>query len=317
MTLVIGIILIIISCIVLWYSFKCQKEIHIINENIDKENNQLAAENHELKMINSGLQQKKEYLSQDIQESVDKLQKLNQSIDDDLEQRKNLSQKAFENYFEILENAYEKTEQEYNNNVQKLEKKYKDKEIELQKELQVVQEDLKSIKATHTAAIEAQLKEQEIKEKNKFYMLIPSNHDIDDIQKLERIKLELHSPRILSMLIWSTFFQKPMTKLCNNILGTNVVTGIYKITNQKNNMCYIGQSVDIATRWKNHAKCGLGIDTPADNKLYKDMMSEGIWNFSWELLEECSKDKLNEKEKFYIELYQAKDYGYNSTKGNK
>lgn len=317
MALVIGIILIIISCIVLLYSFKCQKEIHIINKNIDKENNQLAVENQELKMINSGLQQKKEYLSQDIQESVDKLQKLNQSIDDDLEQRKNLSQKAFENYFEILENAYEKTEQEYNNNVQQLEKKYKDKEIELQKELQVVQEDLKSIKATRTAAIEAQLKEQEIKEKNKFYMLTPSNHDIDDIQKLERIKLELHSPRILSMLIWSTFFQKPMTKLCNNILGINIVTGIYKITNQKNNMCYIGQSVDIATRWKNHAKCGLGIDTPADNKLYKDMMSEGIWNFSWELLEECSKDKLNEKEKFYIELYQAKDYGYNSTKGNK
>ena len=317
MTLVIGIILIIISCIILWYSFKCQKEIHIINKNIDKENNQLAAENHELKMINSGLEQKKEYLSRDIQESVNKLQKLNQSIDDDLEQRKNLSQKAFENYFEILENAYEKTEQEYNNNVQKLEKEYKDKEIELQKELKVVQEDLKSIKATRTAAIEAQLKEQEIKEKNKFYMLTPSNHDIDDIQKLERIKPELHSPRVLSMLIWSTFFQKPMTKLCNNILGINVVTGIYKITNQKNNMCYIGQSVDIATRWKNHAKCGLGIDTPADNKLYKDMMSEGIWNFSWELLEECSKDKLNEKEKFYIELYQAKDYGYNSTKGNK
>ena len=37
MTLIIGIILIIISCIVLWYSFKCLKEVHILNSEIDSE----------------------------------------------------------------------------------------------------------------------------------------------------------------------------------------------------------------------------------------------------------------------------------------
>ena len=82
-------------------------------------------------------------------------------------------------------------------------------------------------------------------------------------------------------------------------------------------MCYIGQAVDVANRWKQHAKCGLGIDTPIGNKLYASMQKDNIWNFSWELLEECSKDQLDEKEKFYIELYQAYEYGYNSTKGNK
>ena len=59
---------------------------------------------------------------------------------------------------------------------------------------------------------------------------------------------------------------------------------------------------------------GLGIDTPQGNKLYKDMQDFGIWNFSWELLEECSKEQLNEKEKYYIELYQSKEYGYNTLK---
>ena len=29
-------------------------------------------------------------------------------------------------------------------------------------------------------------------------------------------------------------------------------------------------------RWKQHAKCGLGIDTPAANKLYKAMQEDGI-----------------------------------------
>ena len=92
---------------------------------------------------------------------------------------------------------------------------------------------------------------------------------------------------------------------------------IYKITNQLTNMCYIGQAVDLAKRWKDHAKCGLGIDTPVNNKLYKAMQLNGLENFTWEILEECPSNELNEKEKFYIELYQAYEYGYNSTKGNK
>ena len=117
------------------------------------------------------------------------------------------------------------------------------------------------------------------------------------------------------MLIWSTYFQKDMTALCNRVLGLTTVTGIYKITNQQSGKCYIGQSVDISKRWKEHAKCGLGIDTPAGNKLYKEMQEVGIWNFSWELLEACSRADLNEKERFYIDLYKSKDYGYNTVKG--
>ena len=299
------------------YAFKCQKDVHLFNLSVDEENKKLAEENNKLHMLNAGLQQKREFLTQDIQDNLNKLQQLNQAVDKDLESRKALSQQALENYFEVLEGAYEQAEQDFQNNINTLEKSYKDKENALQQELKVIEDDLNSIKATRAAAIEAHLKEKEIKEKSKFYMLTLSENDIDDIQKLERVKKELHSPRILSMLIWSTFFQKQMTNLCNNVLGTKIITGIYKITNQINNMCYIGQSVDVASRWKIHAKCGLGIDTPAENKLYKDMISEGIWNFSWELLEECPKEKLNEKEKFYIELYQSKDYGYNSTKGNK
>lgn len=47
------------------------------------------------------------------------------------------------------------------------------------------------------------------------------------------------------------------------------------------------------------------------------MMDYGLQNFAFEILEECPKQQLNEKEKFFIELYQAKDFGYNATGGNK
>lgn len=111
-----------------------------------------------------------------------------------------------------------------------------------------IQKDLDKIRATRIAAQEALLKEKQIKEQLNFYCLHPSQEDLDDVQSLERIKPKLHQPRILCMLIWSTYFQKPMTALCNNILGVNEVMGIYKITNQETDECYIGQAVDIAKR---------------------------------------------------------------------
>ncbi len=98
------------------------------------------------------------------------------------------------------------------------------------------------------------------------------------------------------------------------ILG-NSNCGIYKITNTLDNRCYIGQSVNIYNRWCEHCKCGCGMDTPKNNKLYAAMLQDGLENFTFELLEECPREELNKKEAFYIDLYESNDYGYNSTIG--
>ena len=118
------------------------------------------------------------------------------------------------------------------------------------------------------------------------------------------------------MLIWQTYFQKQLTSLCNSIFGSKVVCGIYKITNQLDNYCYVGQSVDIAKRIAEHVKCGLGIDTPAGNKLYEAMLRDGVQNFSFELLEACPRTELDAKEKEYIAIYDCYNLGYNSNRGN-
>jgi hypothetical protein len=172
-----------------------------------------------------------------------------------------------------------------------------------------------SLAQSISATIQAKIREKEIKEKLDFYCLSIDPLDLTDIQTLEKVKSRLNKPRILSMLIWQTYYQKPMTQLCNDILGTSTVTGIYKITNQTTDQVYIGQARDMAARWKEHAKCGLDIDRPAGNKLYQAMIEDGITNFSWELLEKCTVAELNEKERKYIELYQSSEYGYNSNKG--
>ena len=147
------------------------------------------------------------------------------------------------------------------------------------------------------------------------YRVILTQTELTTIDMINEIKPRLPEPRILCMLIWQTFYQKKLDALCKRILGSNIVCGIYKITNIKNNMCYIGQAKDIDKRWKEHMKCALGIDTPVGVKLYQAMKAEGAHNFTFELLETCPAAQLNEKEKFYIDLYQSKDFGYNSNNG--
>lgn len=234
-----------------------------------------------------------------------------------MEDNKALVSQAFENYCDALDVKYAEKAAEFDELSLRLDEAYAEKQAKIIAEIDNISNELEKIRLTRKSLIEAQIKEKEIQENKNFYCIIPTENDKDDIRRLERVKKDLHNPRILSMLIWQTFFQKAMTSLCNNVLGTTTVTGIYKITNLNNNMCYIGQAVDVAARWKDHAKCGLGIDTPQGNKLYAAMIEEGIWNFSWELLEKCDRKLLDEKEKYYIGIYQSKDFGYNTTKGNK
>ena len=180
---------------------------------------------------------------------------------------------------------------------------------------QEVLSSLNKLKDSLSAGVQAQLREQEKQDKLGFYKLPISEQHLADIQVLNQIKHSLSQPVILNKLIWTTYFQKTTTELCNRILGVNKICGIYKITNINTQQCYIGQSVDVAQRWKDHVKCGLGIDASATNKLYNNMQKDGVWNFSFELLEQCPRELLNEKEKFWINLYQSDKFGYNSTKG--
>lgn len=312
MTVALYIIITVIAVIVAIY---CATNKIKIDTATNEANAEIQSKYEKLKTEYQDLKKDSDILVNSISQEKQQLEDIRYAVKTSLENQTEMSQKAYENFWKVLENNYKLKSEEYELLEKQLEDAYASKQLSLLRDAEECKMELDKIRATRTAAIEAQRKEKEIKEQLAFYCLTPTNSELDDIRKLERIKPDLHNPRILSMLIWSTYFQKPMTALCNNVLGTTTVTGIYKITNQKDNMCYIGQAVDVATRWKQHAKCGLGIDTPASNKLYKAMIQDGIWNFSWELLEQCPRSDLDEKEKFYINLYQSYEYGYNSNTG--
>lgn len=90
--------------------------------------------------------------------------------------------------------------------------------------------------------------------------------------------------------------------------------GIYKITNQVNGKVYIGQSVNIEKRWKEHrSRAFNSADADYNKYLYRAIRKYGIENFSFEVIEQCNQIQLNEKEKEYIAKYNStnRNYGYN------
>lgn len=87
--------------------------------------------------------------------------------------------------------------------------------------------------------------------------------------------------------------------------------GIYLITNKINGRCYVGQSVDITRRWRQHKEVAYREQAP----LYKAIQKYGIENFDFCVLEECSREELDSKEIQYIEQYNSYFCGYNQTRG--
>lgn len=276
------------------------KETEQKNQKLREQNNVLYNETNSLRNEISNCDLQLVNLKAQIVDKKDQLDYFDKLIEDN----KNVSQQAFEEYWNNLENAYSEAEEDYDTRVNNLKANIQREQAELDK-----------LKATRAAAHEAMLREQEVKDNKDAYRLVPSASDLADSRRLEVVKRELNKPRILCMLIWQTYWQPLAKKQFPLILQDKTKCGIYKITNLITDECYVGQSVDVYKRWNDHCKCGLGIDTPPGNKLYKAIQEYGLDNFTFELLTECKQAELNEKEKYFISLYQADTYGYNGNTG--
>lgn len=87
--------------------------------------------------------------------------------------------------------------------------------------------------------------------------------------------------------------------------------GIYKITNNINGKIYIGQSNNIKRRFSEHKTKGKESRILVDISIQK----YGEENFSFDIIEECPVDKLNERETYWINFYKQNSVLYNLSDG--
>lgn len=99
-------------------------------------------------------------------------------------------------------------------------------------------------------------------------------------------------------------------------IGTDkIISGIYKVTNLKNGMAYIGQSVDIYQRWFAYKSIGNKKVGGGQGDIMNDIREIGLDYFKFEILERCDANQLDEREKYWISYYDTMNNGYNLCSG--
>lgn len=159
------------------------------------------------------------------------------------------------------------------------------------------------------------LRSRAIEEKQDFYRIQLSEESIRDISVLEEIKPRLSKLDLLNKLIYDNYVKKSADEMIKRVLEGRAPCGIYKITRLKTGEIYIGKSTDIKARWSQHAKSAFHCGTISHSTLHTTMEKDGIEQFTWELLEEVPKDKLSEREKYWIQFYGSQKYGLNEKVG--
>ena len=93
---------------------------------------------------------------------------------------------------------------------------------------------------------------------------------------------------------------------------------VYKITNLINNMCYIGSSVNVKRRWKQHINASKNISSPIYNyPLYQAFRQFELKNFSFEIINDDfdSIEEMENYEQQMIDKYNSLvPNGYNQTR---
>ena len=273
-----------------------------LNEEVIEYNNnqlliqkELDSKNHHLQQIINELNTEYKILQTKKDAIIDSIKDLEQQAQAGSEQiyranyelmQEKLSQAADE-LSQAYRNAQEECQKQYLLLSEENSKEFSEKISQCRLELDMAKKELEEIhNKVITAITMAKNEEDKRLESNKYKVNI-SDQDINEINRLREIAPYFRNAR-----------------------------AIYKITNTLNQKSYIGQAADIGARFKEHIKAGLGIDMP-NNKLYTAMFTSGVEFFTFEIVEECLRTELNEKEAYWIEFYKTQEYGYNMTKGNK
>ena len=216
---------------------------------------------------------------------------------------KQLEEERMNNEFKMREAALER---QYQFKQQQFEEDFQVLNDALQDELNAVKTELNEFQNKRAAVNEAIRRERELEEQEDFYSIDIPQADQEDIQLLQSLDLRLHNRDVVPKLVWELFVRRPCQEMIKRVTGGRKIGGIYKITYKKTGEAYIGKTTDFSTRWQNHCKTAVGLEGAARATLHNRLAKDGLWNYTWEILEEVDKDHLSAREGYYIDLYGTK-----------
>lgn len=236
---------------------------------------------------------------------------LNSLVDTTQKMQENAEKQAdqiFQDRMKEVENKlaeyYSALSADYQHNIDILDEQKKKEENKLQ-----------DLKDKQLAYIQAQQRQEEINKKQDYYRLIITDDDKSDIFLLRDLQKHLIKKESVDKIIWETYYKSAYDVLMTHLFeSTAKVSGIYRITSLSLGQSYIGQSVDLRERIRQHIKAALTYGK-VTNKLYQTMQKFGPEDFTFEVLEKVPKDKLNEREVYWIDFYKTKELGLNVTRG--
>lgn len=288
-----------------WQIYKEQRRLELekeLNEGIRIEKKK---EEEQLDFLHKEKAKRQEEIDSDLRKyQVEKKQEIENSLQKLLEIAIEDYNRAIEDRKKQLENYYESTTKQAN--------EYREK---MQKELDQLLSEIEDYYKKREVINEDILRNKKIQQETDFYRTCLSEEDKLDIDFLRGVAKKIHHPDAINKLIWDVYIKRAVDTLIKNVLNNESICGIYKFTNIDTGEIYIGKSTDIKKRAYEHYKYAFGLSGIASSNFHYALTKCGIDRFTFELLEQCEKDKLTEREKYYITFYESNKYGYNQRTG--
>ena len=288
-----------------------QKNLQSQQNEIDQNKLNWLKEESNLKInlssLNSQIEEKRKSINELDNQAKTAIKLVEEQVIDNMS---NTVESQGKNLFQTYEKLESELKVHYTDLADELYEQFQKQDEKLTNLIIQKENELNQLAAKAKAAVESNKRMELEKQQKDFYRLQLTDIDLEEIKKIRSIEPYLRKKEPLNKVIWKVYYEKPYTDLIGRVVGQGRKTGIYKITNLENGMCYIGQAVDVAERLKQHIKRGIGADPPTQNKLYPAMISIGVENFTFEIIEECAANLLNEREDYWQSFYQAKEFGY-------
>ena len=231
------------------------------NESIERQNNELSNKKYELsqevnslEIIKTLCEKDVEILNQRKKECENQIQELQtqakQAGEIFYEENLNLAQERLDNALEKIRSKYETEalnyENEYLSTLNDLVGDFQTTTLQQQQTITILSNNLTELESKVAAAVEVNKRAEMERTQKDFYRLVLTDEDVAEIAILRQATQTLRNKEPINKVIWKVYYEKPYTDLIGRVVGNKVKTGIYKITNLENGMCYVGQAVKLA-----------------------------------------------------------------------